>query len=245
MSLCGSSIPKAKWIIYTDAAQKEDHRRPNEDAQKANLPLAKATVSFRKSTICHLCELDDAERVEVLRCLQDQVYYGATRDLLWSDLLFCVTQFNIIGAMCKNAASLGLTMKLLHMDILSQFNILQPDSCCPLPPALQPTKIQREVIHHPWIDLFPVPSIRDALLRMIGRYEKAEICQDFFGECGGKTGSVGLLVWGEAWDPSAYEVSEWFVDKWGWIMKECPDIIQSTNYWRASRGEPPLRLMPG
>lgn len=189
-----------------------------------------------------MCELADDQRAQVLRRLQNQVYSCTTQNWLRSDLLFSVAQFNIINALCKNATSLGLTIQLLHLNNPSQFNTLLPGPRFTLPPSLQPTRIQTETIHHPWIDVIPIPSIRHMLLQMLGRYDKAEICHDFFGECGGQTGSIGLLVWGEAWDPFAYEISEWFLRKWGWMMKDCSDIIQSTNFWRASRGEKPLRL---
>jgi hypothetical protein len=46
-----------------------------------------------------------------------------------------------------------------------------------------------------------------------------------------------LLVWGEPYDPSNWEVTEGFIKKWGWVIQGCPDILQSTNKWRAKGGE--------
>jgi hypothetical protein len=73
------------------------------------------------------------------------------------------------------------------------------------------------------------------------RYDDEELCGDLFGVCGASR-EVGLFIWGEAWDPSAYEASEHFVQKWSWILEDCPDILESTNYWRRKRGERPLCL---
>jgi hypothetical protein len=47
----------------------------------------------------------------------------------------------------------------------------------------------------------------------------------------------GFLVWGASWDMNGWEVSESFVRKWGFLLKGCPDVIESTNYWREVRGE--------
>ncbi|KAJ2904804.1 hypothetical protein MKZ38_007160 [Zalerion maritima] len=46
-----------------------------------------------------------------------------------------------------------------------------------------------------------------------------------------------FIVWGESHDPFAWEVSQEFVTKWGWIVKGCDDLRKSTDAWRARRGE--------
>lgn len=189
----------------------------------------------------HFCKLTSTERKDVLQKLHDLVYHCATYHIFRGGLLFPVTQFNIINAMTLNTTCLGLTMELLHDDIASPFNALLPwELNLSLPPSLQPTTLQLQVNHHPWIDIFPVPSIRDALLRRTGQYDDEELCHDFFGQCEENECHVGLLVWGEAWDPLAYEISEMILQKWIWIVQDCPDIVRSTNYWRAKRGEKPL-----
>ncbi|KAF4633450.1 hypothetical protein G7Y89_g4668 [Cudoniella acicularis] len=52
----------------------------------------------------------------------------------------------------------------------------------------------------------------------------------------------GLIVWGESWDPDAWEVTPGFAFKWNWTLYGCEDLIASTNRWRAKRGEEPLRV---
>lgn len=50
----------------------------------------------------------------------------------------------------------------------------------------------------------------------------------------------GLIVWGECWDPEAYEITPGFLKKWSWLLKGCEDLIVSSNVWRAKRNEEPL-----
>ena len=73
-------------------------------------------------------------------------------------------------------------------------------------------------------------------------YDDEELCSDLYG-LNNASGEVGLVVWGESWDPLAYEVSEKVVEKWSWILKDSPELLASTNYWRRKRREKPLRLI--
>lgn len=144
-----------------------------------------------------------------------------------------------------NAAHLGLTIELLREDIISPFNIIGPAVAGfqSLPPSLQPTALQKQIIHHPWIDLCPMPSLRDAMLRRADAYDEDELCHDLFiGAGDANEHQVGLVVWGESWDPSAYELSEVIVKKWQWLLGECTDVMQSTNFWRAKSDRSPLRI---
>ena len=54
-----------------------------------------------------------------------------------------------------------------------------------------------------------------------------------------------LIVWGEPWDTSGWEVTPGFVRKWTWALKGCEELIETSNRWRAARGEDPIRLRPG
>lgn len=57
---------------------------------------------------------------------------------------------------------------------------------------------------------------------------------------GGRNEWAGLVVWGEPWDPQNWEISSPLLHKWGWLIRGCPEIIVSTNYWRSRRGEKPI-----
>ncbi|CAG8088304.1 unnamed protein product [Penicillium olsonii] len=151
---------------------------------------------------------------------------------------FCAAQYNLLIATFANAQLMGLTLDLLQEDLASQFNLVGPSSLH-LPPTLWPSKLQRKVLHHPWIDLLPMSSMREGILSRLDTIDEDEACGDIFGICS-SSGDSGLLVWGEAWDPLAYEASPDLIRKWFWIAKECPDVIRSTNYWRRRRGEKAL-----
>ena len=207
-----------RWVIYTDKAQQELADSP---------PLAVVPSSDR------FCQLDSAQRNGFLSLMRNHVLSGALHQLPAPELLRPVSQYNIILAMASNAAALGLSMDALRHDILSPFNTSQPLRHT-LPPTLRPTPVQRTVPHHPWIDLCPLPSVRDTMLYKKESYDEDELCHDLFG---GVQGQVGLFIWGEAWDPTAYELSEAALRKYWWLFKGCADLLGSTNRWRRSRGE--------
>jgi hypothetical protein len=53
----------------------------------------------------------------------------------------------------------------------------------------------------------------------------------------------GLIVWGEPWDTESWEATPNFLLKWTWLLKNCDDLIASSNRWRAKRYEEPLALL--
>lgn len=156
-----------------------------------------------------------------------------------------LVKFNVWRALVYNTFTLGLTLEhTAPDDALSPFNTMSP--CVPrcLPPALHPTAIQRQVAHHPWIDLLPFPGVRDNLIRAGDLWDDEELCSDLVGFYSQSSGRLGLIVWGEPWDPRGWEATEEFVGYWGWVIEGCREIMESTNYWRARRGEEPLTIAP-
>jgi hypothetical protein len=110
--------------------------------------------------------------------------------------------------------------------------------------------LQLNVLHHPWIDLFPIARLRDNILW-------ASVCHDVVDEDelwydlvemkstnDGKP-SPSLIAWGQPWDPRGWEVSVPFLQKWGYLLQGCPEILDSTNFWRESRGERRLKITDG
>lgn len=184
-----------------------------------------------------------------LKDVQSVVVHNFLQHTLDEQLLTPVTRHNVIRAMIENATYLGLTVAMLQDDIVSPFNNTFGTAvfgAADLPPTLQPTALQIATIHHPWIDLFPIPSLRDALLLGADAYDEDELCHDlFFGPGGANERQVGVVSWGEAWDPSAYELSESILKKWYWLLGRCQDIMQSTNHWRSKRNKGPIRLAAG
>lgn len=208
------------------------------------------------------CKLSPTERGIFFRRLYELVTRHVAQHTLDSQLLLSVMQFNVIRAAGVNAAVIGIGMDVMAEDVVSPFytgagtQLTLP--CAPgsssapyhrelryLPPNLQPTALQKLVIHHPWIDVCAQPSLRDALLRRLHNLDEDEFCHHMFLQSGesDKDGMIGMVVWGEAWDPASYEISATMIRKWPWIVNECPDIIRTTNYWRAKRQEGPLKIL--
>jgi len=130
-----------------------------------------------------------------------------------------------------------------------------------MPPSLLPTQLQMSVPHPEWMNIFPMPSARDALIRRWAenRVDQCGFCYDMLGELekGGYGRKdmddrervndenddfrQGLIIWGDPWVEANWEITDGFVRKWGWVMRDCKEgVLRSTNYWREMRGEEPL-----
>jgi hypothetical protein len=87
-----------------------------------------------------------------------------------------------------------------------------------MPPSFRPTRIQRTTPHKPHLDSIPCPLFRDNLILATSRnlFDEDEFCDDL---CGGLWSGYndsekrGLLVWGEPWQMSSWEISEGFARK--------------------------------
>ncbi|KAH8691515.1 hypothetical protein BGW36DRAFT_465243 [Talaromyces proteolyticus] len=210
---------------------------------------ASSKSDITQSRNLSICSCDAAEMLQLIGRLSIGVYHGMHTDADPSaDMLFSLTQFNVLRAMYTNISLLGLTMDDIKSDMVSTFSCsniqdLKPPSS--LPPSLAPTQLQKSIIHHPWIDPFPLPTFRDTLLLASGLYDEEELCNDLVGQCGGGQGQVGIIIWGQPWDPHAWEMSEKFARKWHWLFGGCQELLDSTNYWRSQRGEPSMSSVYG
>ncbi|KAK9241846.1 hypothetical protein V1506DRAFT_556354 [Lipomyces tetrasporus] len=143
--------------------------------------------------------------------------------------------------MMRNFFTLGLTMECMHDEAVSPFSTMNPGRLDPsVPQSLRPTVLQLIIPHHPWLDMFPIPTRRDNLVRAGDLFDDEQLCIDIMKYCGASPERTGLIVWGDPWDPYGWEVTEAFVKNWGWVIKGCHEIFKSTNYWRAQRVEEPL-----
>ncbi|OGM49147.1 hypothetical protein ABOM_002286 [Aspergillus bombycis] len=165
-------------------------------------------------------------------------YYAADPCL---DHLFTLSKFNVLRAFLDNMAALGLSMEAMGDDVISPFStdMPEPHERERIPATLLPTAIQALVPHHPWLDCFPFPQMRDNLVMADGSFNDCELCTDMMDPT---TGDIGVMVWGDPWLPQNWEVSELFAQKWSWVIKGCPDIIVHSNYWRARRGLKKLKV---
>ncbi|KAH8647711.1 hypothetical protein BX600DRAFT_475754 [Xylariales sp. PMI_506] len=158
------------------------------------------------------------------------------------DQLLTLIQFNVFRALLKNTLTLGWNFEWLECgEPISPWNKQRRHDIVPFcPSSLRPTDLQRKIKHHPWIDLWPIPAMRDNLLLADGLYDEDQLCNDLVEFADVTNEQSGLIVWGEPWNPGAWEVSEMFVRKWAWTLKGCVNLLASTNHWRSRRGEEPL-----
>lgn len=187
------------------------------------------------------------------KALAYRYYMAGTPQLT---ILPSLSQFNFIRAMLSNMEVLNLSFEKMSDDALSPFNTLDSHegqsqtlsssssmSISQLPVALRPTHLQGITLHHPWIDLLPIPEMRDNLFRRgLESFDEDQLCHDMRGYIPGR--NPGVLVWRDPWDSSGWEVTEAFARSWGWVIADCWDLLNSTNRWRAQRGEGPLFRIP-
>ncbi|KAL4922058.1 hypothetical protein BDW62DRAFT_76872 [Aspergillus aurantiobrunneus] len=158
--------------------------------------------------------------------------------------LIGLTRLNVHHAINENIRAIGMDIEYLCTDdSLSIFNIAAPHrtySIDKIPASLRPTQIQRTMPHHPWLDFFPFPRMRDIVIAAAHLFDDDELCHDLMAFWDTRNTGATLVVWGQSWDPRNWEVSESFAAKWGWLLRGSPELLVSTNYWRRRRGEEPL-----
>jgi hypothetical protein len=148
---------------------------------------------------------------------------------------------NVNIAIAKNATLMGFDRERMCMDeAISPFNQNGPWPSFYNPPkALEPTSVQKTVLHHPWLDIFPFPKFRDnaILAADAALLDDGELCEDIAEVNLMNTERPSLIVWGDASIPHSWEASPLFLWKWGWLLQGCPEMMEATNRWRQSRGE--------
>ena len=159
--------------------------------------------------------------------------------------LLILVQYNVLRATLTSMAMLGM-LHLVPAEC-GMAAALAADSLFPvpssLPPCFEPTRLQRATDHGYWIDIIPLPAIRDNILRNMDSVSQAELCYDLVGGLYHGVDEVrsrGLVVWSDPWQAEGWEVSEGFVAKWGFLLKGCRDLLQASNTWRRLRGEEPM-----
>ncbi|GAT24700.1 similar to An14g03300 [Aspergillus luchuensis] len=117
-----------------------------------------------------------------------------------------------------DALSTRFSIYMAADEALSMFAMIGPRCLATigrealLPPALQPTEIQRTVPHHPWLDLIPISKMRDNLSLMENLMDDGQLCRDMCGYhsqvlragrgCQTGIGETGVIVWKDPWDPA-------------------------------------------
>ncbi|GMG31110.1 unnamed protein product [Aspergillus oryzae var. brunneus] len=159
-----------------------------------------------------------------------------------TDLLLNLSRLNVLRAAYQNVVAIGMTVEWMCQDsTISIFSLARPQHGeHSIPQSLQPTPLQRTVPHHPWLDIFPIPQMRDNLIRAGKDLDDDELCHDLTAFWDTRRSNATMLVWGTPWDAENWEITEDFARKWRFFLRGCPEILISTNKWRARRGEKPL-----
>lgn len=110
-----------------------------------------------------------------------------------------------------------------------------------------------------WIDSVPCPQLRNNIIlastspstpsnrsTSTPAFDEDALCDD---TCGGlysgfdDTAQRGLLVWGDPWVVSNWEISPGFAEKWGFLLQGCGEMVRASNRWREGRGEEALEVV--
>ncbi|RSL87591.1 hypothetical protein CEP51_002142 [Fusarium floridanum] len=213
---------------------------PPEHWRYEDSSIRAVTVAVKRLDTLNVGREHDRIILQRFEAFAQQVYMTRSPQLT---VLPILSQFNFIRALLVNMDILGLSSKQMGHNALSRFNPTDHHRSTQLPDGLRPTDLQCATLHHPWIDLIPVPEMRDNLfLRGLDCFDEEELCHALRGRI--PDYDPGILVWRESWDQSGWEVTEVFARTWGWTIAGCWGLLRSTNEWRALRGERPLFSLP-
>jgi hypothetical protein len=193
-----------------------------------------------------VCSLSSAEGQKLISGFEKWAQSRLTMGSPNADHLLVFVKINVFRALISNSKDLGFNYEEnMPDDAPSPFSNPSDRNHRhqTLPPALRPTKLQYEIPHHPWLDLIPIPGMRDNLIRAGDSYDDMELCGDLVGCFSESSNREGMIVWGDPWDPSGWEVTESFLRHWGWTIRGCSELLASTNRWRQRRGEKSLNFL--
>ncbi|KAL4742824.1 hypothetical protein BDV11DRAFT_166980 [Aspergillus similis] len=119
---------------------------------------------------------------------------------------------------------------------------------------MRPTKEQITINHHPMIDVYPFPTLRNNLVTHQGEYDEDEFVHDSLAGliCWGSAGvgqrdrnaAAGKASTGTPWDLRSWEAQDWFLKKyWSLMGGEDGELVRQTEWWRSIRGEDALDVV--
>ncbi|KAF5717818.1 hypothetical protein FMUND_5549 [Fusarium mundagurra] len=210
--------------------QQEQHRLASSIVGQAGLPAEsmpsialalKGPPDAMLEVIRQTCEVyerpDKSEKVFAVAC---KTYMDYTMNSPRISQLPLLISLNVTIAVANNATLLGFDRAHMCTDeAISPFNINGPFSADYNPPsALEPTEVQKTVLHHPWLDIFPFPKFRDNVILAAAAelLDDGELCEDISEINWENVEKPSLIVWGDSSVPNSWEASPWFLRKWGW-----------------------------
>ncbi|RDW78571.1 bZIP transcription factor [Aspergillus mulundensis] len=158
---------------------------------------------------------------------------------------------------CDDSTSLFFRADALTSDPLTKSNVIsavQKNFRSRVKHDLRPTKEQITISHHPMMDIYPSPTLRNNLVTRQGEYDEDEFFHDSLAGliCWGSAGigqkdrnvSAGKASSGTPWDLRSWEAQEWFVKKyWSLLGGEDGELVRQTEWWRSVRGEAELDVV--
>jgi hypothetical protein len=228
-----------------------DNQTPGQTMSEGDLePLETSCAAVSHAAALHaqgyLLLATEERRAKVQR-FAGQLRKAYSDGLLQLACLPTLTRLNVLDAMARIGAAMGFSIKgLCRDDLVSPFNQHGPLSpfmstmLASCPANLLPTPTQQAIVHHPWIDLIPIPQLRDNILIAMHRGlidDDDELCADLLRCDSNREDKAALIVWSDPCNIRAWEASVPFLQKWGWLMQGCLELYVATNEWRAKRGE--------
>ncbi|KAJ5345161.1 hypothetical protein N7452_003165 [Penicillium brevicompactum] len=196
-------------------------------------------IQIERDAVGFTCSIAPPEIHSMMRQFESLALQSYVHNSPTTDHLLSLSKLNIQRAIIENIHSVGMTMEWTQRDeSISIFNMPTPQ--LPellIPPSLRPTQCQRLIPHHPWLDFFPFPNMRDNLIAVQDLIDDDDLCHDLMAFWDTRNTDATMLVWGPSWEPDNWEVTPAFLKKWGFLLRGCEDLIRSTNRWRAQRGE--------
>lgn len=204
-------------------------------------PNPSALAAMHERGIC-IRNTRPSEIAKAMAVFEAQARFSHAMALPRGDQLLTLIQFNVLRALFSNTRSLGFGLEWLSPESQSPFTTKSiPDELQIAAVDLRPSRLQMAVLHHPWIDLLPSATMRDNILRAMDTFDEDDLCNDLVDFDGVANEKTGLIAWDTPWRAFGWEVSPAFLEKWPWVLEGCDDLITSTDYWRALRGERALR----
>ncbi|KAJ0283357.1 hypothetical protein COL940_004706 [Colletotrichum noveboracense] len=145
------------------------------------------------------------QRLSLAQSRVKEVYEGYSLHAPRPSALHVLIRLRVLAALAHNAAAMGFPPQgLCREDFISPYNLSGPlelenfDLTTPGRESLRPTDLQRRILHHPWIDLFPFPIFRDNVLLAMasGLVDDDQLCADILEvKDEDLAGRPSLIVW--------------------------------------------------
>ncbi|KAJ6186426.1 hypothetical protein N7519_007727 [Penicillium mononematosum] len=119
-----------------------------------------------------------------------------------ADHLLTLVKVNVFRAFMQNMQLIGRPAYWIGHNAISAFSVALPQETSSqhdnshIPPDLRPTRVQKRIIHQPWLDLFPSPKMRDNLIEAGNTLDADELFHDIMGFWGFPALDAELCVWG-------------------------------------------------